>query len=197
MKILFYLTLLLSASCNSQNEKNHILTHEEIKICDSLKIDTKIIAKLRNYNSSKIESFHYSMSSTYEDGNEIEINPLLLNGIIFNEENEKSFNLVISLKDFYKELGYSIFVLDNNFGIENQKDKIAILKTTDKIEILKLLQTNGINYDLENKDICKKIEELDKLYNLELIGASGDWCEFIMHKEPQNWLKFSKEMYKF
>ncbi|MDX2069681.1 MAG: DUF4253 domain-containing protein [Haliscomenobacter sp.] len=40
------------------------------------------------------------------------------------------------------------------------------------------------------------IKVFDKKYNLELIGASDDWCEFIIHNEPENWTKFAREVYK-
>lgn len=39
------------------------------------------------------------------------------------------------------------------------------------------------------------IKDFDKKYSLELIGASGDWCEFIIHNEPGSWNEFAKEVY--
>lgn len=189
--------VILSVSCNaSTTPKRYFLTEREQRICDSLQLDSTIITDIRNFNGSKIAPFHYSLSKIITKHSEIEADPIFLNGLVFTETNEKSYDLVLSLKDKFKSKGYSIFLLENNFNINNKPDCLGVLKTTDKYEVLNQIATDGINYDITNDSLISIIKTFDKQYSLELIGASGDWCEFIIHNEPQSWMKFAEEVYK-
>jgi hypothetical protein len=187
--------VVMSQSCNSQTtSKSYKLTENERLICDSLRFDTTIIQDIRAYNTNKIEPFHYSLGKFIEKDREIESDPIFLRGLVFNEQNSKSYDIVFALKDNFLKKGYSIFLLESNFG--NKLDNIAILNTIDKFSILKQIATDGINYDITNDSLISIIKNFDKKYSLELIGASGDWCEFIIHNEPKNWIEFAKEAYK-
>lgn len=200
MKLRIYIfSLLLSVflSCQAQiRTGKYILTGRERAICDSIKIDSSIVTEIRNINDNKIEPFHYSLGKTITKDEEIESDPIYLRGLVFQEQNSKSYQTVFSLKEKLKIKGYSVFLLENNFGIGNRLDAIGVLKTTDKYVVLKQIQTDGINYDITNDSLISIIKRFDKKYALELIGASGDWCEFIIHKEPVNWKIFAKEVYK-
>jgi Domain of unknown function (DUF4253) len=197
-QLIFSIVLLvLISNCNSKNTTQYYkLTDIENKICDTLQIDTTIIQDVRTFNINKIESFHYALSKMYKDGQENEIDPISLNGLVLNEQNAKSYDLIFSLKDNFRKKGYTIFLLENNFDIDKKPDKIGILKTTDKYLVLKQIATNGINHDISNDSLITIIQQLDKKYSLELIGASGDWCEFIINHEPNDWNGFAKEVYK-
>src|SRR6187455_419429 len=125
--------LTLTIGCKSQPvAKNYSLTSDEKTICDTLQIDTSVIKDIRLFNSNKIEPFHYSLGKFITRDGEIESDPIFLQGLVFKEANSKSYDLVFSLKDKFKEKGYSIFLLENNFNIDNKPDNIGILKTTDK-----------------------------------------------------------------
>lgn len=197
--ILLYLffSLTFTTGCKSQKtNEGYILTTDERIICDTLQLDTTIIKYIRQVNTSKIEPFHYSLGKFITKDGEIESDPIFLHGLVFKEANSKSYDLVFSLKDMFREKGYSIFLLENNFNIDNKPDNIGILKTTDKYTVLKQIATDGINWDITNDSLISIIKTFDKKYSLELIGASGDWCEFIIHNEPKNWQQFAKEVYK-
>lgn len=195
----FFLALILAfvTGCKTQpDSKGYLLTNDEKKICDTLQIDTSIIKDIRNFNTNKIEPFHYSLGKFITKDGEFESDPIFLKGIAFTETNTKSYDLVFSLKDKFKQKGYSIFLLENNFSINDKPDNIGVLKTTDKYTVLKQIATDGINWDITNDSLISIIKTFDKKYSLELIGASGDWCEFIIHKEPISWIQFAKEVYK-
>ena len=190
--------LILVISCKSQSTiSENGLTDNEKFYCDSLKIDTSIIIKLRSYTDSSVEPFHYSLSKQFNpDGTEEELGPVHLQGLVFKASNKTSTDIVMKLRDSFKKEGYSIFLLENNFGIQNQPDVIGILKTIDKYKILKEIKTNGANYDIDPDSLINLIKVFDKKYSLDLVGASGDWCEFIINNEPKNWLELAKEAYK-
>ena len=193
----FAVVLTFAIGCNSQTaDKAYELTKEEKTICDTLQIDTSLVIDIRQFNTNKIEPFHYSLGKFITKDEEIESDPIFLKGLVFKETNTKSYDLVFSLKDKFKEKGYCIFLLENNFNINNKLDNIGILKTTDKYTVLKQIATDGINWDITNDSLISIIKTFDKKYSLELIGASGDWCEFIIHNEPTSWTQFAKEVYK-
>lgn len=197
-KLLYYpLLLILLVSCESKNNSSdYILTDNEKIICDTLQIDASIIRDIRKYNTYKIEPFHYSLSKMYKDGQVTELDPIYLKGLVFNEQNSKSYDLVFKLKDDFRTKGYSIFLLENNFNLDNMPDNIGVLKTADKYLILKQIATDGINYDITNDSLISIIKKFDSKYELELIGVSGDWCEFLINKEPGDWKAFANEVYK-
>ncbi len=189
--------LIFNIGCKSQPvAKSSLLTRDEKIICDTLQIDTSIIKDIRQFNSNKIEPFHYSLGKIITMDGETESDPIFLKGLVFTEANSKSYDLIFSLKDKFKVQGYSIFLLENNFNINHKPDNIGVLKTTDKYQVLKQIGTNGINWEITNDSLISIIMTLDKKYALELIGASGDWCEFIIHNDPKNWAQFAKEVYK-
>lgn len=194
---LIVICLVLTFGCKTKpNTESQSLTTKEQHLLDSLTFDQSIATEIRHYNSSNIEPFHYSLSKVIKDGKEIEANPIHLKGIVFAEEYNKADNLVSNLSSHFNSKGYSIFVVERRFNISNQPDNIAVLKTTDKYEVLKQIQTDGINFNITNDSLLKIIKRFDNDYALNLVGASGDWCEFVITKEPTNWLSFAKDVYK-
>ena len=99
----------MTLTCCNSNSVTYTLTDREKSLCDSLKVDASIIQEVRNYNSSEIEPFHYSLSKIVENGVETEADPIHLNGLVFTEQNSKSYELVFSLKDSFKEKGIVFF----------------------------------------------------------------------------------------
>lgn len=192
------LSQLFSFGCSSQSAvSNYTLTPQEKHWCDSLKIDSSIIAGVREYTNAPIEPFHYSLSKLIKsDGTEQELDPIHAQGFVFDAPYQQSDDIVLNLQQQLTTKGYSIFVLDRGFGINNKPDNIGVLKTADKYEVLRQIKTDGINWDIDNDSLITIIKDFDKKYALDLVGASGDWCEFTIRKEPENWLTFAGEVNK-
>lgn len=195
--IISLLALAFISGCTSQNESGtYTLNDREKKLCDSLQIDPAIIELIRTKNKSFIEPFHYSRSKIYKDGQETELDPIRLNGLVFEEKNENAYEVVLALKDDFKKAGYTLFLLENNMGQKKRWDKIGVLKTTDQFSILKQIGTDGVNHGIANDSLVAIVKQFDKKYKLELIGASGDWCEFNIKSEPTDWDEFANEVYR-
>src|SRR6187455_2143478 len=97
--ILLTIVAISTISCSSQSTSTtYKLTESEINICNKLQIDTTIVQDIRNYNSSKIEPFHYSLSKIIQKDTVIEADPIYLKGLVFQEQNSKSYDLIFSLK---------------------------------------------------------------------------------------------------
>ena len=58
------------------------------------------------------------------------------------------------------------------------------------------VQTDGINYNIDNDSLLDLIRVFDKKYALQLTGAGGDWCEFSIDHPPTDWMTLAKEAYK-
>jgi hypothetical protein len=195
--LLFIFTIVVAIGCGSRkSSSDYLLTPKEKTIFDSLQLDTTIMKDIRASFNGEVEPFHYSLGKIMEGDKEVEADPIYQKGLVLEAGNVNATNLVISLKDILRKKGYSIFLLENNFNIENKLDRVGILQTIDKYEVLKQVGTDGINYNITNDSLITIIKDLDKKYSLELIGASGDWCEFFIHNDPPSWTDFGNEIYK-
>ena len=195
---LYLLLLIITYSCRSESgsdQNQYILTTEEKKICSNIGFDSSIIKDIRQYNFSKIEQFHYSLGKSIEKDTVFEEDPIILKGLVFSEHNSRPYETVLNLKTGLIQKGFYVFLLETNYDLKNGGDRIAVLKTTDKYDVLRQVATDGINYGITNDSLLTIIKNFDSKYSLELIGASGDWCEFIIHKEPNDWNKFAEDVY--
>ncbi len=189
-------SLTLAFGCNSQTTiTKSVLTDRERFLCDSLKVDTSIVLGIRTQTDSSLAPFPMNLEMVLNKDIDADSNGKQFAGFIFNAPNSTADNIVINLYSDFQKKGYTIFFLDRNFGINNKSDILGILKTVDKYQILKQVQTDGINWETDNDSLLNLVKRFDKKYSLDLVGASGDWCEFKINKEPKNWLTLAKEAY--
>lgn len=197
-RIFFTFLFVFFVSCDFLPKQKKSVTgieNKDKKVCDSMGVDGEILNRIREFSNGKIEPFHYSLSRAISDSNELEINPIHLKGITIGIKNADSYNTIFSLKDEFKKKGYTIFMLENNFSVNDKPDRVGIFKTTDKYKILRDIKTSAFNYDIDNDSLIHIIERWDKDLDLELIGASGDYCEFLINKDPQNWRELAQQIY--
>lgn len=192
------LSQLFTLGCSAPSAQgSYALTPQEKHWCDSLKIDPSVIAGVREYTDEPIEPFHYSLGKLIKsDGTEQELDPIYAQGFVFDAPYRRSDDIVLNLRQQLASKGYSIFVLDRSFGIEDKPDNIGVLKTADKYDVLRQIKTDGINWDIDNDSLITIIKNFDRKYALDLVGASGDWCEFVINKEPGDWFTFAAEVNK-
>ena len=182
-------------SCTEPTGGGYPLTAPEQAICDSLHLDPAIIQDLRRHSQAPIEAFHYSLGKMYSGDTVKEMDPIRLPGIIFNETEDNAYELIYKLKDSLRHKGYTIFKVELTGDTGNWQYSVGIVKETDPYRILKQMETNGINYDITNDSLLTIVKDLDQKYHLELIGASGDYCEFIIHRPPADFNQLAKEIY--
>lgn len=195
--------LLLSAilfSCgNSESETETVikskLTAEDRAICGLMKIDTSLVQLLREQTSATLDKFTPEPLWIYLDNGNMVERPSELKGVYFEATQEASKRYIDVLSGEFQKKGHTIYVCEENFGIDNMKDKVAIVPTADKYTILKETGTDGINYDIDNDSLLKIIREFDTKYELTLIGCNLTWCEFSIGKEPTDWMVLAKECY--
>lgn len=193
-----FLLLVVCLSCESKKEgEGSSLTERENLLCDSMRFDRSILSEIRKFTPAAVEAFHYSLYTEGDSlGEERELAPIYMPGFVFEETEINTEKVLEELHDPLKAKGYYLFVLERNYGIAGQKDMMAILKTTDQFEVLKHIETNGINYDIDNDSVVSIMRDLDKKYQFDLIGANGEWCEFTIKSEDVDWKKLAEDAYR-
>ena len=104
----------------------------------------------------------------------------------------------MELQSQINQLGYLAFISERNFK-QGSKSNIGIIKGNDQFELLKILQTNGDNSDINNDDVISKLKQWNTSYPFIIIGADFDWIEakFTVLPSNQEIKSFAQEMYEF
>jgi hypothetical protein len=93
--------------------------------------------------------------------------------------------------------GWLAFVSERHFGIGGRPDQVSVLKASGFSEVLKVMGTNGWNYNISPEMVIARVEKWDARYGLVLRGAGFDWFEAEFLRPPQTMLEFAKEVYEF
>lgn len=194
-QLLFASFIIVIYSCHSQSAgKAYGLPDRERHYSDSMRIDSSVIQLIRTKTDSALKPLPAKLDIVLDM--DFDSTGVYHTGLLFNSSNDQTENIVTDLYKPLKEKGYTVFVLVQNFGIRDKPDVIAVMQCLDKYEILKQVQTNGINWSIDNDSLIKIIKNFDDKYSLDLIGAGGDWCEFTINGKVENWLLFAKEAYE-
>lgn len=118
-----------------------------------------------------------------------------LSFILREEEAEKT---VRELRSKILHLGYFPFINETDLGRSN-KIRVGIVKTDSQFELLKILDTNGDNYDINNDDVICKLKKWHNRYPFTVIAANFDWVEIDFDKLPTNaeLAAFAEEIMEF
>lgn len=201
MKPLTHLVLVFVLfSCGTPENGNETtqkskLSAEDRAICGLMKIDTSLVVMLREHTSAKLDKYSPDPLWVYlEDGNVVE-RPSELKGIYFEARSDAARRYISDLSSEFQKHGHTMYLCEQNNGLGNMKDKVAIVPTADKYTILKETGTDGINYDIDNDSLLKIIHQFDTKYGLTLVGCNLTWCEFTFEREPTDWMEMAKECY--
>jgi hypothetical protein len=180
------ITLLLFSliSCGQKSE----LSQKENDLLKKVNFETNLISELRNLTDGEFKQ----LPAIDEETGEV-LTGKFFNGIYSQTTENKANGIVKELKRKFRASGYLIFV----FETDDNKKNIAVIKGKDDLDILRYRRTDGINNDLENKDIVNKILEWKTKYGLTVIGCSRDWLEVEFDKLPADMDAFAKEVYEF
>lgn len=125
-----------------------------------------------------------------DEGDEVECD-----GIVFPASEDASHELVAGLRGNPALQGHLVFLSEMNFGYDT--DKIAIIKGSDQFDILRIKQTNGANYEIENQQIIDRLQDWNARFGINIIGADFDWVEAEFVKQPDDMAAFADEVYAF
>lgn len=89
--------------------------------------------------------------------------------------------------------GYIVFQSEKNFAFK--PDKVSVIKSNDQYDIVRIMQTSGNDFPIQNEAIIAKLKEWEKNYPFEVIGAAHDWVEAKFKVMPKDMHAFAKEAY--
>ncbi len=74
---------------------------------------------------------------------------------------------------------------------------MTVIKSLNDFDIIKLMQTDGINYDIDNKTLMEKLIGWNSKYPFYIVGAGLDWMDARFYKTPKITEDFANELYDF
>jgi hypothetical protein len=181
-KITILLSFLFLCSC-----KGNDLTPKEQELVKKLNFDTELMILVKNETANELTQLPAI------DGETGEISNKLFDGISSKTLNDDNYTIVKKLKDKFKEKGYLIFT----FIDDKDEPKIAVIKGTNELDIVRYRRTDGINYNLENIDVVTKLENWKSKNDLNILVCGRDWLQFEFKTMPTDLDAFAKDAYKF
>jgi len=151
-----------------------------------LKFDRLVLVMIKEETHERIQR----LVGYDEDGYQI-----IAPGIAVTVPEEKSDSILASLRRKLLPKKYLAFVIEINAGLK--ADKIGFIKGTDQYEILRIMHTNGDEYDISNQDVIDRLQDWEKISSFEIIGADNDWVEIEFRRLPKDLKAFVKEVYEF
>lgn len=151
--ITFLLLLSLSVSCTPTNKTVEI---NGVTINNSLLSELKIELGSNPLDFQKINYYYESKDSSYT-----ETVDTINNGFFFKPVPEQKAKKIVDVySDYIKEEGNYIFLKNLTFDDSwSTLYEVTIVKAKDQFEILKIMNTEAVNYDLTNDDIIIKIKK--------------------------------------
>jgi len=120
---------------------------------------------------------------------------IVADGIYVPVPEDKTESILGSLRKKLAPLRYMAFIVELNAAIKT--DKIGVLKGTDQYDILRIMHTNGDDFDISNEDVIEQLKEWEKAYPFVIIGAENDWVEIEFKTLPKDLKSFAEEVYDF
>lgn len=170
--------------CGQKNS----LTQAETELLNKLTFKTELLTELKSLTKTELGQ----LPAIDQETGDV-LNDKLFNGVFTETSEKNAVEFVKKLKNRFRENGYLIFVFEG----KDDKKNVAVIKGTDDLDILRYRRTDGINYDLENEDVIRKISEWKTKYGLIVIGCSRDWLQVEFDKLPSDIDAFVKEVYDF
>jgi hypothetical protein len=75
--------------------------------------------------------------------------------------------------------------------------EIVVASGNSQFAILRVAQSDAVNYDLDTEDLIDKLTEYDRAFGIEIFHAETDTIEFRLMKLPGDVLVFCKDLYEF
>jgi hypothetical protein len=116
-------------------------------------------------------------------------------GIVISVPEARTDHILSSLRQKLFAHKYMAFVVEMNAGLKT--DKIGILKGTDQYEILRIMHTDGNDYDISNQDVIDRLKEWEINSPFVILGADSDWVEIEFRILPKDLHAFVEEVRDF
>ena len=172
-------------ACRSSEEPVTLSPYSEV-VARVIKFDRDVLLTLKEETGERIQR----LVGYNADGFQI-----IIDGVAAHVPEEKTDCVLEALRRKLVPRKYLPFVAEINAGLK--MDKIGVIKGTDQYEILRIMQTNGEDYELSNEDIIEQLRAWEKDFSFDIVGADNDWVEIEFRTLPKNLRSFAEEVYEF
>lgn len=90
-----------------------------------------------------------------------------------------------------------IGTIHHNDDPKKTQAEVVVAKGTDQFEILRLAQTDGVNYGLETPAIIAELKAWDKEFGIDIRHAMTDQVHLVFKTLPKDRLAFARRAIKF
>ncbi len=127
-----------------------------------------------------------------------QFDPKEADGIAVSVKRDEFTPMLSKLQPQLLPRGYRVF-WSGMYGPKGQTlgDAIVALKSTDEYDILRVRQTNGMNYNVSTKDVLERLQKWRSECEFEIVGADGAWVAIQFKSLPQSICAFAEEIYEF
>ena len=98
-------------------------------------------------------------------------------GFAVNVPRARAERLVAAAQPRFLERGFYLFRSEQHFGIAGHPDRVALFPRSDRDEILRLMGTNGWNYEIGPDSVIAWLRTLERDHPFVLTGIGFDWVE--------------------
>ena len=102
-------------------------------------------------------------------------------GFAVSVAESRAEGLIAAAQQRFFDKGFYLFRSQQNFGVRGQPDHVALFPRSDPYEILheilRLMGTNGWNYDIGPDSIVAWLRALERDHPFVLTGMGFDWVE--------------------
>jgi hypothetical protein len=162
------------------------LSPQAEELAKSVKFDRQVLIMAKEESGASIYRLIGYDEKNYQ---------IIADGIAVTVPESRTDMVLDSLRRKLTPLKYMAFVVEMNAGIKT--DRIGILKGTDQYDILRVMHTDGDDYDISNEDVIERLKDWEKSSPFDIIGADNDWVEIEFKTLPQDLKAFAEEVYDF
>jgi len=118
-------------------------------------------------------------------------------GVSFDVPHDKIESMLLQVHTNFLTKGFYLFRYDNNFDIGGQMDRVGLLATKDKYEVMAAMDTNGDNYDIGTAGVIAWMKELEQDQPFILPEIGFDYMAGIFTSPVKDTEALAKKMYQF
>lgn len=197
MNYIKFLVLILAVSfygCEGQRPKsNKVIEINGVSLSENLLWEIKDAVGKELMEFEKVNYYYKKVDSTW-----VEEIDTIRNGFYFSKIPENKAKEII--KKYFNQcadLGNYIFMQELSFDEDwNSLYDITIVKAKDQYEVIRIMNTEGVNYDVTNDMVIEKIKQWDDLVGLRIIVAQSDRVEASIEKLPEDVEGFTQQVYE-
>ncbi len=162
------------------------LSPNDEDLARAIKFDRRVLIIVKEETRERIQRLVGYDENNYQ---------IMTAGIAVPVPEDMSDHILSSLRLKLLPLYYQAFVVEINSGLKI--DKIGVLKGTDQYDVLRIMHTDGDEYDITNQDVIDRLKEWEEIASFDIIGADSDWVEIEFKRLPRDLKAFVEEVYEF